>query len=100
MDDFIEVACPECKTILIVRRKDGKIVEVRKPIIEDSTGNRFEDAMLKVKREKDTIAKKFEEAKKREQSKMERINAQFEEGLKRAKAEGPVSKPHSPFDLD
>ena len=100
MSDFLEVACPECKTILIVNRRDGKIVEVRKPLIEDSTGDRFEDATRKVKREKETIARKFEEAKKRESEKMDRLNAIFEEGLKKARKEGPIEKPFNPMELD
>jgi uncharacterized Zn finger protein (UPF0148 family) len=98
--DFLEVACPECKTILIVRKRDGKIVEVRKPILENSTGSRFDDAELKVKGEKDRIAKKFEEAREREKNKMDRLNALFSEGMKRAKEEGPITKPPSPLDLD
>ena len=100
MPDFFEVKCPECETILIVRRRDGKIVEVRKPLLEDSSGDRFEDAMEKVRQESDTIAKKFEEAKEREKNKMERLEAIFKEGIERAKEEGPIRKPHSPFDHD
>ncbi len=98
--DFLEIACPECKTVLIVRRKDGKIVEVRKPILEDSTGNRFADAEKKVRQEKETIARKFEEAKAKEKTKMARLDALFNESLKRVKEEGPITKPHSPFDND
>lgn len=100
MSEFFEVPCPECKTIMIVRRRDGKVVEVRKPILEESTGDRFEDATQKVRGEKDRIAKKFEEAKEREKNKMERLNALFEDGLKKAKEEGPVTRPQSPLDLD
>lgn len=100
MSDFFEVACPECKTILIVRRRDGKLVEVRKPLLEDSTGDRFEDAQLKVKRESETVNKKFEEAREREKNKMERLNALFAEGLKKAKEEGPVEKPFNPLEMD
>lgn len=100
MSDFFEVPCPECKTILIVRRRDGKIVEVRKPILENSTGDRFEDATQKVRGEKERIAKKFEEAQEREKNKMERLNALFQEGLKRAKEEGPAERPFNPMDLD
>lgn len=92
MDDFLKVTCPDCKTVLIVRRKNGEVVEVRRPLLEDSTGNRFQDAELKVKREKETIARKFEEAKKREQTKFDRLNALFDENIKRAREEGPIRK--------
>lgn len=92
MDEFLKVSCPDCKTVLIVRRKDGEVVEVRRPILEDSSGNRFQDAELKVKREKETIARKFEEARKRELNKFERLNALFDENMKRVREEGPVKK--------
>lgn len=99
MDDFLTIKCPGCETVLIVNRREGNIVEVRKPIIDDSSGNRFADAELKVKREKDTIAKKFEEAKEREKNKMDRLNALFDEGMKKAKDDGEVEK-FNPFELD
>ena len=100
MDEFIQVACPDCKTILIVRRRDGKLMEVRKPILADSTGDRFEDAQKKVRGEKDAIARKFAEASEREKGKIDRLNALFKEGLDRAKQEGPITKPVNPFDND
>jgi hypothetical protein len=98
--EFIEIACPDCKTILIVRRRDGKLMETRKPILEDSTGDRFEDAMLKVRHAGAEVEKKVKEAREREQSKMDRLNALFKEGLKKAQEEGPVSKPKREMDLD
>ena len=99
MEQFLKIQCPDCKTVLIVRRRDGKIVEVRKPILEDSTGDRFKDAELKVKREKDVIARKFEEAKEREKGKIDRLNKLFEEGLKRAKEEGGPPERVNPMDM-
>lgn len=98
--DFLEVACPDCKTIIIVRKRDGKVMEVRRPIVEDSSGDRFEDARRKVAGMKDATMKKVEEVKAREKNKMERLNALFKEGLDRAKEEGPITKPHNPMDLD
>ncbi len=100
MDEFIEVKCPGCQTVLIVNRRSGKIVEVRKPILEESTGDRFQDAMIKVRGEKEAIAKKFEQAKAKERGKIDRLNALFEESLRKAKEEGPVTKPINPMDLD
>lgn len=100
MDDVIKVTCPDCANVLVVRKRDGKLLEVRRPILEESTGDRFEDAMKKVRGEKDAIAKKFEEARERERTKHERLDALFKEGLERAKAEGPITKPIKPMDLD
>ncbi len=99
-DEFIQIACPDCQTVLIIRRRDGKLMETRKPIIEDTTGDRFEDAFLKVKRSQGAIEKKVEDAKERERTKMDRLNALFKEGLEKAKEEGPATKPKREFDMD
>ncbi len=99
-EDFFEISCPGCQTVLIVRRRDGKVVETRKPILEDSTGDRFEDAMLKVKRSKGEIEKKFQDAREREKGKMERLDALFKDGIKRSQEEGPIRKPDREIDLD
>jgi uncharacterized Zn finger protein (UPF0148 family) len=100
VDDFLKVTCPDCKHILIVNRRDGKVVEVRKPLLEESTGDRFQDAMLKVKRSTNELEKKVEGAKERERQKMDRLNQIFKEGLEQARKEGPVEKPQSDLDLD
>ena len=99
MEDTIKVTCPDCQTILVVRRRDGQILEVRKPILAESTGDRVEDALIKVRGEKDAVAKKFEEAQAKEKGKMERLNALFKEGIKRAQEEGPITK-QNPLEMD
>ena len=98
-DDFIHVTCPDCKNILVVNRRTGELVEVRRPLVEESTGDRFEDAKLKVQRQQSELEKKFEEAKERERRKMERLNQLFNEGLKQAREEGSVSRPERDIDL-
>ena len=99
MSRFLEVKCPDCKNVLIVNANDGKVVEVRKPILKDSSGDRFADAERKIREEKETIARKYEEAREKEKSKMDRLNALFDENLKRAREEGPT-RPENPMDLD
>jgi uncharacterized Zn finger protein (UPF0148 family) len=99
-DDILKIACPDCKNILVVDRKSGKVLEVLKPIIEESTGDRFEDAMLKVKRSTNDLEKKVEQARQREREKMDRLNAVFKEGLEKAKDEGPIKPPSRDWDLD
>ena len=100
-DEFFEIHCPECQSVLIVRRRDGKLLETRKPILKESTGDRFEDARLKVKGMKDEVERKVEEAKQREKTKMDRLNALFEDGLKKQREEGgPVKRPEREVDLD
>ena len=100
MDEFLEVTCPGCQWVLIVNRRSGKIVETRKPIIDDGTGDRFEDARRKVQRSQGEVERKVTEARERERQKRDRLNSMFEEGLERARKEGPVSKPERELDLD
>jgi hypothetical protein len=98
--ETIIVTCPCCRTILIVERRSGKVVEQRKPIVEESTGDRFEDAFLKVKKQKERLEEKFLEARKKESEKKEKLEKIFKESLERAKEEGPPEKPQRPIDLD
>jgi hypothetical protein len=99
-DEFFEIKCPDCQTILIVRRRDGKVMETRKPIIEDSTGDRFDDAFEKVRRSSGEIERKVAEARERERTRMDRLNALFKDEIQKAEKEGPVSKPKREMDLD
>ncbi len=100
MYETIKVTCPCCKTILIVDRKEGKILEERRPILEESTGDRFQDAMKKVRGQKEFIESKVRDTKKRQQEREAKLDKIFEEELKKAQEEGPPEKPLRPIDLD
>jgi uncharacterized Zn finger protein (UPF0148 family) len=97
--DLLTVTCPECKTVLIVDRKTGKVVETRKPIIEESTGDRFEDARLKVMTAKERAERLFQEAREREKEKMSRLESLFREKKEEFKDQ-PIERPDSPFSHD
>jgi flagellar biosynthesis/type III secretory pathway protein FliH len=99
-EDFLEIRCPECEVILIVDKRSGKVVETKKSIIEDNTGDRFEDAFKKVKRSKTEVEQKIQEARKREQNKFDRLNTIFKAGMEKAEKEGPIEKPDREIDLD
>lgn len=99
MIETIKVTCPDCGNELIVDRKTGKVVEVRRPLVEDSTGDRFEDALLKAKRSEDAAEQKFEEARQREREKMGKLDKLFKEGLKKAKEE-KIERPLRDIDLE
>lgn len=100
MSDELKITCPCCQTILIVDRK-GKILEERKPILEESTGDRFEDAFQKVRGSKEAAEAKFKEAQRKEAERMARLESMFSDGMKRAQESGePVEKPHRDMDLD
>lgn len=98
MDDFYQITCPECKTILIVERRTGKIVEVRRPILDSSTGDRFEDAVKKV-RERETLAdEKFRKALESQKTKKSRLDQLFQETLKKVEESGEDIRPVNPYD--
>ncbi len=56
---YLKIECPTCKTILIVERSNGKVIEVRKPLVENPSGDRFNDAFEKLKNSKKEIEDKF-----------------------------------------
>lgn len=99
MIETINVTCPDCGTVLVVNRKTGKVLEVRRALVEDSTGDRFEDAIKKVKRSGDEMERKFQEAQRRESEKMSKLDQIFKENLKKAKEE-PIVRPLRDIDLD
>lgn len=85
MEENLKITCPCCDTILIVRRRDGKLLETREPIIEETTGDRFEDAFKKVKGRGDAVEAKVAEARRREAEKMKGADDFFKQALDRAK---------------
>jgi len=99
-EDFLEIKCPECEIILIIDKRRGEIVETRKPIISDSTGDRFDDAFKKVKQSRGIVEQKVQNAREREQQKFDRLDAIFKESLEKAGKDGPIEKPDREMDLD
>ena len=100
MDEFIQITCPCCKTILIIERRMGKIVEERRPILEQSTGDRYQDALKKVKERTSLAEEKFRKAKEAEKAKKEKLEKLFQEKLKDAKDSGEEIRPFNPYDLE
>ncbi|HJP17998.1 MAG TPA: hypothetical protein QF468_05025 [Nitrospinota bacterium] len=97
---FFEIQCPCCNTILVIDRKDGKVVEERRPILEQSTGDRFKDALIKSKQQKVTIEKKFKNSENDHKKRSESLQNIFDESLKKIKESDDKSKPLTPFDYD
>ena len=98
MEENLKISCPDCEAILIVRRRDGKILEVRKPILAESTGDRFDDAFQKVKGRSKEVNAKVAEAKKREEERLAGADDFFKRALERAKESGD-EKPVNPMDV-
>lgn len=97
---FFEIKCPCCDTILVIDRTDGKVIEERKPIIEQSTGDRFKDALIKSRQQKATVEKKFKESEEAYKKRSESLQNIFNKSLKKVKENGDKSKPLTPFDFD
>lgn len=96
----IKIICPDCKTILLIDRVTEKIVEMRKPILEQSTGDRFKDAFIKSKQDKLNAERKFKESTKAYEKRSESLQDIFNKSLKRVKENDDKSKPETPFDFE
>ncbi len=99
----LEVKCPGCTSILIIDAKTGKVVEHRKPLLEEgqSTGDRFDDARKRVESAGDRIEKQVEEAKRAQKDKLSKLESLFQERKKEIQESGePIEKPESPFGMD
>ena len=94
----IKITCPDCKCVLIIDRREGKIIEKRPPIIKETTGDRFKDAYIKVQKRSKIASEKVAKAKKREKGKFQRLDKFFKESLKDAEEERPPKKNPSDFD--
>ena len=97
---YFEIKCPCCNTILVIDRIDGKVIEERRPILEQSTGDRFKDALIKSKQQKVTIEKKFKESEKAHKKRSESLQNIFNDSLKKVNESDDKSKPLTPFDYD
>ena len=99
-DDVYQVKCPCCKTILIVERKTGKLLEERRPILDQSTGDRYEDAFKKVRERASLAEEKFQKFQAERSSKMEKLDSLFKDTLKKVQDSGEEIKPQNPFDME
>ena len=100
MPEILKVTCPVCKSVLVIEKKTGKVIETRKPILEESTGDRFKDAFQKVKQSSKIAEEKFKQAREKERDKLKKLDALFSEKLKEVKEKGEIGPPERPFDLD
>jgi len=100
MTETMKITCPECHSILVVDKKTGKVLEVRKPILDETTGDRFQDAFEKVKKSQAIAEEKFRAAREKEKDKMKKLDALFTEKLKEVKEKGDTGPPERLFDLD
>lgn len=100
MDNTLTVKCPTCHDILIIDRITGEILEVRKPLVAESSGDRFADALKKVKNSSQEAEDQFQKSREAEKNKKKNLDALFEKSLEQAKKEDPKSKPLRGIDLE
>ena len=81
-----------------VRQRDGKALEVRKPLLEESTGGRFKDAFLKVKKRPKEVDEKITAARQKEKEGLRGADDFLKQALARAKESD--EKPVNPLDQD
>ncbi|HBA27029.1 MAG TPA: hypothetical protein DCY98_06535 [Nitrospinae bacterium] len=83
MDKELKITCPDCGVILVVDRISGKVIEARKPIGEQSTGDRFTDAFIKVKKDKERIlSTNFDDLKREDERKRKLAEDIFKTSMK------------------
>lgn len=101
MLESFKIKCPACDCILIVERRTGKILEIRKPLVERTTGDRFEDAVIKMKKDKASSETEFKKAVSGLDKRSEKLDELFKKSLKDVQESDDDEKPPiKPFDLD
>jgi septal ring factor EnvC (AmiA/AmiB activator) len=100
--DHLKVTCPKCKTVLIVDRITGEILDVREELIAETerTGDRFQDALKKIKLDHDDAEEKFIKSREAEKNKHKTLDDLFNKSLDQVKKEGPVEKHIKNIDLE
>ncbi|MCD4813622.1 hypothetical protein K8S19_08020 [bacterium] len=100
MENYFKIPCPKCNVVLIVDRITGELIESREPLIEESTGDRFQDSLKKVKTSPKLAEALFEKSKQAEKTKHQDLDNLFNKSLDQAKKEGPVKKQMRDIDFE
>ena len=99
MEKELRITCPCCRSILIVDRISGEILETRKPLVEQSSGDRLKDAFLKQQKDKEKRDSLFSNIKDIQEKKKKLAEELFNASLDDAKKDRD-QKPRSIFDAD
>lgn len=100
MKDSYQVKCPCCTTILVIDRRTGEILDERRPILDQSTGDRYQDALKKVRERGSVAEEKYRKFQEERSSKMDKLDALFKDTVKQVEESGEEIKPFNPFDQD
>ncbi|MBN1594889.1 hypothetical protein JW933_03080 [candidate division FCPU426 bacterium] len=100
MENAFIIKCPKCGIEVLVDRITGEVIETREPLVSESTGDRFSDALKKVKSSPREAEEKFEKSKAAEKNKSKELDALFKKSLEQAKKEGPIGKQMRDIDFE
>ncbi|MFW2330930.1 MAG: hypothetical protein ACN4E2_01350 [Nitrospinota bacterium] len=89
MDTF-KITCPDCNSILVVDKATGKLLESRKPLVENPSSDRFKDGFQKMGEDREKRDKYFDNRDDLIKKKKKSQNRQFEESLKELKKNPPT----------
>ena len=90
----VDVRCTCCDALLTVDRQSGEVLFTEKPKKQMVS---FEDALQKVRQDKETAEDRFRDAFQKEEGRMKLVDQKFEEAFKRR---DELETPIRPIDLD
>ncbi|VAX14749.1 hypothetical protein MNBD_NITROSPINAE04-1176 [hydrothermal vent metagenome] len=99
MEKELKIKCPCCDSILFIDRITGRIIETRKPLVEQSSGDRLADAFTKTRQDKEKRSAVFDDMAENLEKKKKLSEELFKSSLEDAKKD-KNEKPHSIFDAD
>lgn len=100
METVLQITCPKCQAVLIVDRVTGAVLEVREPLVAESSGDRFQDALKKVQVDRDQAEAKFRQAQSEEKTKAQALDQLFQKALEQAKKDDPAKPPTKDIDWE
>lgn len=100
MEKDLKISCPDCGVILIVDRITGEIIEVRRPLVKNSSGDRFADSMKKLEIEKAHRQNLFDNIAEEQARKKAVAEQLFNASLKDVKENPDDIRPENIFDRD
>lgn len=100
METHWNITCPKCRVTLVVDRITGALLEVREPLVPQSSGDRFHDALDKVRHGREEAEEKFNQSREAEKNRSKTLEELFEKSFEQVKKEGPITRDPRNIDLD
>ena len=92
MENYFKIECPKCRVTILIDRITGEIIETREPLIQESTGDRFKDALKKIQASPRESEEKFVKSQEEEKNKQKNLDDLFRKSMEQVKKEGPIKK--------